>query len=147
MTLEETSILAEQAIHEADDGNTLIALVHLEKVLKERKSPLLTSYFAYCLAKERKEIPRALALCKEAIENSLPSPALYLNLGRTYLSAGQKRQAMNAFQRGLRFGSHPLIIDEMKQFGRRRDPVFPFLSRNNICNKYAGILLNRLALR
>ncbi|OHB25706.1 MAG: hypothetical protein A2X84_03495 [Desulfuromonadaceae bacterium GWC2_58_13] len=147
MTTDESGTLAELAIREADNGNTLIALVHLEKVLKERKSPLLTSYFAYCLASERKEFGRALALCKDAIEGALPVPILYLNLGRIFLAAGHKRQALNAFRRGLKFGNHPLITAEIKQLGLRKKPVIPLLPRNNLCNKYLGILLNRLALR
>jgi len=147
MTTEDAGTLAEQAIREADNGNTLIALVHFEKVLKERKSPLLTTYFAYCLAKERKEYGQALALCKKAIERTLPAPVLYLNLGRIFLAAGHKRQALNAFRRGLKFGSHPLIIAEIKQLGMRKNPVIPILSRDNICNKYLGLLLDRLALR
>ncbi len=147
MTTEEAGALAEQAIHEADNGNTLIALIHLEKMLKERKSPLLTSYFAFCLAKERKEYKKALSLCKEAIESALPIPVLYLNLGRIFLTAGHKRQALNAFRYGLKLGSHPLITAEISQLGMRRKAIIPILARNNICNRYLGILLNRLALR
>jgi tetratricopeptide (TPR) repeat protein len=147
MTTEETGNLAELAMREADNGNTLIALVHLEKVLHERKSPLLNTYFAYCLAKERKEYPRALTLCREAIEGALPLPALYLNLGRTYLAAGYKRQALNAFRRGLKFGGHPLISAEMRKLGMRKNPVIPLLPRDNLCNKYLGLLLKRLTLR
>jgi len=143
----ESAALTEQAMREADRGNTLMALVHLESAHKERKSPLVTTYFAYCLAKERKAYGQALALCKEAIEGALPTPALYLNLGRTFLVAGHKRQALNAFRRGLKFGSHPLIIEEIKQLGVRKDPVIPFLPRTNFCNKYLGLLLHRLTLR
>ncbi len=147
MTTEEVGTLADQAISEADNGNTLMALIHLEKVLKERSNPLLISYFAYCLAKERKEHRRALNLCKEAIESALPAPVLYLNLGRIFLASGHKRQALNAFRRGLKFGSHPQIIEEIKRLGLRKKVVIPGLSRNNICNRYLGLWLNRLTLR
>lgn len=147
MTAEEAADLAEQALREADSGNTLIALIHLEKILKERKSPLLTSYFAYCLARERNEYHRALRLCKQAIESALPIPVLYLNLGRIFLTAGHKRQALNAFHHGLKLGRHPLIVAEIKQLGIRKKPVIPMLPRNNTCNIYLGRLLTRLTLR
>lgn len=136
-----------QGIAAANQENTLMALVHLENAAREEASPLLNSYLGYCLAKERHQLARGLALCQQAIQDEPQKTDHYLNLGRIYLLAGQKNQAISTLRRGLKVGRNPRIVQELKKLGLRKSPVFSGLERNHPANKYAGILLQRLGFR
>jgi Tfp pilus assembly protein PilF len=71
-------------------------------------------------------------------------PILYLNLGRACAAAGRKKEAVDAYTKGLKHDkSHPELRKEMKALGIRKQPPVPFLSRSNPINKYLGKVLNR----
>lgn len=129
----------------AEKGDTLIALIELEK-LKEH-TPLTRSYFAYVIAKERGDFNRALALCREAMQADPQNNVHLLNLGRVFLAAGRRDQAIRTFRKGLKLGRNPRIQRHLDQLGMRRPEVFSFLSRDNLLNKYCGMLLSRIGLR
>ena len=137
----------DEGVSAANQGNTLVALVHLEKAAREGRSPRITSYLGYCLARERKQVAQGLALCRQAIQKEPASTEHYLNLGRVYLIAGQKGQAIKAMRRGLKNGRNSHLIKELQRLGRRRPPLFQGLTRNHPANKYAGLLLHRLGWR
>src|SRR6266540_3630440 len=74
--------------------------------------PLILSYFGYLQAlvdkKYRSGIEacmRALALMKkkESFEEGSRFPVYYLNLGRAYVAAGKKLDAINTFNKGLKY--------------------------------------------
>ena len=69
-------------------------------------------------------------------------PIFYLNLGRAYLKGNRKKDAVQAFQEGLKSdpGNRDLLW-EIKKIGERRKPPLSFLSRSNPINKYIGMLL------
>jgi hypothetical protein len=75
------------------------------------------------------------------------NPIHYLNLGKVYLLAGKKSQAIEVFRKGLAHERHQEIIDELNRLGIRKSPVLPFLKRKNPINRYFGIILHRLGLR
>jgi len=143
----ELHALLEKGIAAADTGNTLVALVHFEDAVKLDDSPLVRSYLAFCLAKERRQLQKAAALCREALQQEPANPVHYLNLGRIYLLAGQKDRAIQTFRQGLKKGRTPLIVRELKLLGVRKSPVLQSLGREHPLNKYLGMLLNRLGMR
>jgi len=128
-------------------GNTLSALAFFEKVIKIEGSPSALSYFAFCIAKERGQIGKAISLCKEALRIEPDNSAHYLNLGRIHLLAHKKIDAINVFREGLTHEANQQIIDELNRLVVRKPPVISFLNRNNPLNKFLGILLKRLGLR
>lgn len=68
-------------------------------------------------------------------------PILYLNLGRTFLAAGRKKEASENFSKGLKHDrSHFELKKEMQRLGKRKNPIVSFLSRSNPINKYIGML-------
>lgn len=72
-------------------------------------------------------------------------PTFYLNLGRAYLSAGKKKEAIESFRKGLSFDKdNQDIMWEMTRLGIRRKPVIPYLKRSNLINKYIGMILHKL---
>ncbi|MBF0559627.1 MAG: hypothetical protein HQL08_12705 [Nitrospirae bacterium] len=129
------------------NGNTIPALASFEKALELEDNPSVYSYFALCIAKERGQVRKAIALCEEAMQKDTANTAHYLNLGKILLHAGKRDDAIMVFRGGLQYGIDPLIIDELNRLGTRKPPVIPFLKRSNPINKYLGIILNRLGLR
>ncbi len=123
------------------------ALSCFDKAYTMSKNPLACSYLAFCMAKLNGEIDKALSLCREAIKDEPANPTHYLNLGRIYLLAGNKSDAIKAFSEGLGRGNSPEISDEMNILGTRKEPLVPFLKRSNPVNKYLGIILKKLKLR
>jgi len=122
-------------------GNTVSALSYFEKALNIEKRPVIYSYYAFCIAKERGQVSKAISLCKEAIEKEPSNSVHYLNLGRIYLVDNKKEEAIKTFRAGLNYEVNPLIVDELNKLGPRKPPIIPFLKRSNPINKYLGIVL------
>jgi len=129
----------------AEKGDTLIAMMEFEKI--ERHTPLTRSYYAYVIARERGEFNKALALCRESVSEDPQNITHYLNLGRVFLAAGRRDQAIRAFRQGLKYGRDTKIQRHLDQLGARKPEIFPTLSRNNPLNKYFGLLFARVGLR
>lgn len=139
--------LFEKGVEALSQNKTLPALACLEKAIQLEDNPSYYSSFAYCIAKERGQVRKAISLCEDAIQKDAANQAHYLYLGKIYLHAGDREHAINAFREGLKFGRDQLIIDELVRLATRKAPVLPFLDRDNPLNKYLGILLGKLGLR
>lgn len=133
------------------EENTLAALSCFEKAYEMKKTPEIQSYFAFCISVERGQIREAIKLCEEALSVEPDNPTHYLNLGRVYVHAKQKKEALAVLRSGA--GKDPsgsenaqikLLLD---QLGSRKKPLFPFLPRSNFLNKYLGLILHRLGIR
>lgn len=149
-----------------DWGDTLQGLIALEGApMALREAPVVRSYLAYCMAKERGQYRQAIKLCETSLKAEPHNPAHYLNLGRIFLLTRHKAKAMETFRRGLsndavtgsaaaaastpesRAKQQALILAEMRRLGIRRRPPFPSLPRNHALNRVTGTLLARLGLR
>jgi tetratricopeptide (TPR) repeat protein len=139
--------LIEKGVALLQDNNRLAALACFEKAFAIGKSPELLSYLSYCIAAERGQLYEALNLCNDALSQEPGNPVHYLNLGRIYLHAGKKEEALLTLRKGLSFGENQTIKSILEKIGTRGKPVFPFLHRNSFLNKYIGLLLHRLNLR
>ena len=131
----------------AEQGNTLVALFHLENAALLGCTPTLASYLGYCLAQERRQFKKGAGLCREALKQEPEQAIHYLNLGRVYLAAGEKVLAIKTFRQGLKFGRNRLIVEQLKKLGIRKQPVFCALSRSHPLNKHFGLLFTRLGMR
>ncbi|MDO8746769.1 MAG: tetratricopeptide repeat protein [Thermodesulfovibrionales bacterium] len=100
-----------------------------------------------CIALERGKIAYGLMLCNDAILQEPENPVHYQNLGRIYLKAGRRVDAIETFRKGLSFGYNAEIKLILDNLGTRKKPVFPFLPGNNFLNKYTGLMMHRLKLR
>lgn len=139
--------LVEKGVAYLNDNNRLAALACFDKAFVIGKSPELLSYLSYCIAAERGQIYEALKLCNDALSQEPDNPVHYLNLGRIYLHAGKKKEALLILRKGLTFGENRTLRSILEKIGTRGKPVFPFLPRNSFLNKYIGLLLHRLKLR
>jgi len=88
---------------------------------------------------------RAIALYKKKSLNGDVEryAVLYLNLGRVYLAAENKKDAISAFKRGLQYDhKYTAIVKKLQKLGARGKPVVSFLDRSNPINKYLGMILH-----
>lgn len=129
------------------EDNPLAALTCFEKAYSLKKTPELQSYLGFCIAAERGKITEAIMLCNDALSHEPDNPVHYLNLGRVYLKANKKTDAIETLRKGLSFGENEEIHQLLENIGMRKNPVVPFISRNNFLNKYLGLLLHKLKLR
>jgi tetratricopeptide (TPR) repeat protein len=129
------------------EGDSLAALVCFEKAAGLDARPVYFSYLGFCVAKERGQVQKGMLFCKEALEREPENTVHYLNLGRIYLVAGNKQEAIGVFRKGLAYGTNQEIIGLLDSIGTRKPPTIGSLSRDNFINKYLGKLLGKLGLR
>lgn len=141
------TVLTRRGLIALENGNTRLARFHFEEAAGYERTPVVLSCLGYCLAREEEAMEKAFALCREAVRREPGNPLHHLHLGRVYLIAGKKEQAVTAFSSGLSFGEHPEILKELKRIGMRQPPLFTFLSRRHLLNRCCGLLLARLGLR
>jgi len=114
--------------------------------------PFILSYYGCFQALVGKKYRAGVEKCKAALAlikkespfgEEMLYPAFYLNLGRAYVAAGKKKEALGAFNNGLKFDNRNRdIIQELRALGRREKAPLSFLSRSNPINKYAGLILH-----
>ncbi|CAG0953934.1 hypothetical protein ANRL2_00317 [Anaerolineae bacterium] len=121
------------------------ALRHFEKAWKEDKENAeYMSYYGLCKALRGGEIGLGLELCTRAIKKEFFKAEFYLNLGRVYMAAGNKKGAIKVFKKGLRYDQgNEELYKALTSLGFRTRPVIPLLDRANPVNKFLGILFRR----
>ena len=111
--------------------------VIVEAMMHYPNEPLILSYYGLLQGLVDRKHRSAVETCKKAV--------LLLTLGKAYLAAGKKRDAIDAFKRGLSYDrSHPDIRRELKVLGERKNPPVSFLGRANPINKLIGMLLHKV---
>lgn len=137
----------ERAERELDQNNVLAALACLERALGIWNDTHWHSRLGFCIAKERGHLTRAFELCHSSLDHDPGDPLHYLYLGKVHLIAGNTFEALEAFRQGMTLGGSPELERMLSTLGTRNPPVIPFLSRDNVMNKYLGKLFTRLGLR
>jgi len=135
-------------------GNAKSALNTINHALEKfPDDPFLLSYYGCLFALVEDNPKQGIKICEDAIRklnSSMPFgteffyPVFYLNLGRAYLKGGRKKEAVAAFDEGLKNDpdNHDLLW-ELKKLGARKSAAIPFLKRSNPINKYIGMLLHK----
>ena len=137
----------DEGLRELSSGRPASALGFFRSAAGGNKSPLISSYIAYCRAQTEGVYREAVDICMEARKADPKNSDIYLNLGRIHLLAGNRKQALQVFRLGLRQERNGRIIGELNALGNRKSPPLPFLQRSNPINKYIGMLMSRLSLR
>jgi tetratricopeptide (TPR) repeat protein len=102
------------------------------------------SLYGLCLGTVLRRRYEGVRFCREAAELERFNPDIHCNLGQMLIVAGRRRDAYEAFIRGLRVQpDHQSIIRALKEMGIRRSPVIPFLNRANPINVCLGRLRSR----
>ncbi|TYO99299.1 tetratricopeptide repeat protein [Geothermobacter ehrlichii] len=147
MTTDRFRMLLRQGLDALDKNDTLLALVLFEDACKLFETPTAKSCLAYCLAREKKQFQKAVAMCLSAKQKEPANSLHYLNLGRTYLEAGQKQKAIRALRQGLKMERNQQIIDLLVALGQRKTPPISSLPREHFLNRNLGLLLSRIGMR
>lgn len=147
MSINESENFFTKGLKALDDGMTITALVQFERALQIDSKPIYSSYFAFCVAKERGLINKAITICTEAIEKDPENSGHYLNLGKIYLLSGRVPEAESVFREGLHHEMNAAILAELDKLEVRKAPVFSMLHRDHPLNKYVGLVLKRVGLR
>jgi len=116
--------------------------------------PFVLSYYGCLDAIVNRRYKAGIDTCNRAIlalKGKMPFgeeffyPVLYLNLGRVYLAAGRKKNALTAFKKGLEMDNeNSELMREVRMLGMRKKTAIPFLGRSNPINKYIGMLLRKI---
>src|SRR5512135_806078 len=119
-----------------------------QALISKDSDPRYMSYTGLCMALAEGRTKEAVELCERAVEKEFYRPELFLNLGRVYLQAGNRKKAHVAFRKGLSLDRENRgIRQELERMGVRKPPVFPFLDRRHPINKMAGKVLHKMRLR
>lgn len=113
----------------------------------------LLSYSGWLQAIVDKKYESSIEGCKRAIvllKSSAPLvkkallAELYLNLGRAYLAAGMKKDAIDVFTIGLKYDKrNSELVKELEGLGTRKEAFLFILDRSNPINKFIGLILRK----
>lgn len=141
------SDLLRNALEALENSSYIEALMLLEQANELQGSPMVSSYLAYCQARVKREYSAAINLCSEALRDDPANADHYLNLGRIYILAGKRGNALPIFRRGIKLGRNPQLMAELKKFDPRNPPVFSSLPREHSLNRIFGKLSSRFGVR
>jgi len=123
----------------------------LQASVRFPEDPLILSYYGCLQSIVDKKYRSGVETCKRAIlllkhrgtsSEEVLYPVFYLNLGRAYIAAGKKKDAIDALKKGLKYDSgHSDLKKELQGLGVRKQPPVSFLDRSNPINKYIGMIL------
>jgi len=110
--------------------------------------PRFCSYYGLMLAMGEGRVDLALKLCEDAVLRDFLHPDFFCNLGKVYLRAGRRADALRTFNNGLKIDSSNAALQrEIRCMGIRKPLLFPFLKRSNFLNRLAGKVRSALAGR
>ncbi len=147
MALTVVEELLKKGLAALEHGHTYLAMTCLEQAMATGKTPLISSWLAYCMALNRRDMERAVLLAREALGADPQDADICLNAGRTLLLAGFREEALRTFRSGLAAGRDERLIAELDRLGNRRQPLFATLPRGHFLNRCFGLLLSRLGFR
>jgi len=103
------------------------------------------AYLGYCVARFDHRIAEGVRLCEHGIALDPENAEAHLSLARVHKLANRRRQGIQALRNGLRFEpNNDELHDLHLEYGVRRRPVVPFLSRHNPVNVLLGRWRSRL---
>jgi tetratricopeptide (TPR) repeat protein len=115
--------------------------------------PYILSYLGCLQALVDKRFRTGIEKCKAALAlikksssfgEEMLFPVFYLNLGRAYVAAGKKKDALETFHKGLKYdNTNRDLQNEVRALGKRKGAAVPFLDRSNPINKYIGMILRK----
>jgi tetratricopeptide (TPR) repeat protein len=138
--------LLESGIEHLGNKEALRALSCFERSYELNKTAECQAYLGLCMAMERGELKRGVALCKDAVSREPENPLFYLNLGKVLMRASMKKEAIETVRKGLDFGDNDEALAWLKDIGVRRRPFFSFLPRGHFLNKYTGFFLSKIGV-
>jgi Flp pilus assembly protein TadD len=103
-------------------------------------NPVYVSHLGYCVGMLG-NLSDGEMMCRKAMKMAPTVPIILVNLGRMLVEKGLRQEARILFTQAYQIDNTnaPAAL-ELSRLGVRRPPVLPFLGRQNIVNKYLGLL-------
>ncbi len=122
-----------QLKHRDHDG----AAKTFEKCFRENKrNAECMSYFGLLSALRWGKVGLGIDLCTQAIKTNTLNPEFYLNLGKVYVVAKNKKAATTVFRKGLATSpSNKNLQAMLYTIGARKRPLIPILKWSNPLNR------------
>jgi tetratricopeptide (TPR) repeat protein len=126
-------------------GYSKNALPHLRRSVEiESSNPYYLSFLGVAISRGEKKWSEAVRLCETALQLKRKELQLHLNLAEVYASAGRRESAIYTLDRALEnFGPNVRLMKARSRVEKRRQPILPFLQRENRLNKELGKLRHR----
>jgi tetratricopeptide (TPR) repeat protein len=140
------------ALNEFKEGVELLkggysenALPHLRRSVEiDSSNPYFLSFLGLAIARSERRWTEAVKLCEGALQLKRKELQLHLNLAEVYAGAGRRDSAIYTLDRALEnFGPNGRLIKARCRVEKRRQPLLPFLERENPLNKSLGKLCHR----
>jgi len=134
------------------EGKQLLQKDRLDRAMRafgkahreDRANPSYMSYYGLCKALRGGDIGFGIDLCTKAIKKEFSRAEFYLNLGKVYLSVGNKKGAVNVFKKGIKFEpANDELNKQLFDLGIRKPAPIPGLERENKANRFLGLLFRR----
>lgn len=94
------------------------------------------SYYGLLSALRWGKVGMGIGLCTQAIKTNTLNPDFYLNLGRVYVVADNKKAATVVFRKGLLAApSNKNLHNMLYTIGARKKPIIPILKWSNPLNR------------
>ena len=151
MNQDDTFLIGYAHLREANYRDALTCFRRLMAVYEEdltREVPArLLSYLGLALALGEGRFQEAVTYCTSAVKKEWDRPDFYVNLARVYCGANRRFDAVDVLYKGLNISPRdPVILLELEKLGMRRKPVFGFLERGHVLNRYLGLMISRIPL-
>ena len=141
------------AVTEFKEGLSLLRNNYARKALGyftraielDKTNPFYMSYLGLAMAAAERNWDAGEELCLQAIKMRRTQPELYLNLADVYRLSGKRSEAIETLTQGMTMTKRDArIVEALSRYGRRRQPVIPFLDRDHFLNRGLGKLRSRL---
>ena len=130
-----------ESLREGRDDEALRCLREAVEIAPDHAQ--LRSSLGLAIARALRDFEQSRALCESAAKQEFFNPDLYLNLSRVYLEFGRKSEALRYLRRGKMIDpGHTLIDHTIRELGRRKMPIVPFLPRRHPVNRALGTARN-----
>jgi tetratricopeptide (TPR) repeat protein len=137
----------DKGVTAARNGHFYLAQTCLERAVELFPSLEAYSWLAYCRAGTHREYDQAIATVRQEMARQPDNPLHPLLLGRILILADRRQEALDVLRQATRLDAGGEIRQLLEEFGTRKPPVFPRLSRSNPINRICGLILSRLELR
>ena len=130
------------ALGKISRNNYSEALNHLVEALRiAPENSAYLAHFGLCLAYAEEDYDRASHACERAVLSSPADPMPLVQLARVYRLKGENDRAYRVLLQAHQLDRmNSATAAELTRMGIRRPSFIPFIPRDNILNKYLGML-------
>jgi len=134
------------------EGKQLLRKDRLDRAMRafgkahreDRTNPSYMSYYGLCKALRGGDIGFGIELCTKAIKKEFSRAEFYLNLGKVYLSVGNKKSAVSIFRKGIKFEpKNDELNKHLTDLGIRKPSPITGMERSHKAQGFLGIIFRK----